>query len=250
MPHTALLVPGAAGTAVVLEAVRSAAFAAVGELVAAGPDRVVVVAPHPDGPPRRLHGAARPSLAAAGIDDDAVGWGGALAGDDAVGSHDARTDRARLGEHPHPQAPVGVSVARYLLRTGGWAGAIDTVTVPADDAPQLRALGADLVAGPDRVALLLAGTLSARRGPDSPLPADPRAAAVDDAVLGDLADLATHAVARLEAVPAQLARELALSAWGPLQALLGALRDGASCTVHYGGELTGTRYAVLSWRWA
>jgi hypothetical protein len=236
VPNTALLVPGAAGTAIVLGPVRVAALAAVGGLAAALPDRVVVVAEHPHGPPRRLSGPHRPSLAAAGIDDDVLRgpW---------------PEEPAGPGRQPEPHAPVGVSVTLYLLRAGGWAGPVDVVTVAADDAARLREVGADLAAGPDRVGLLLAGTLSARRGPDSPLSADPRAAAVDDAILADLAVLGPHAVARLAAVPAQLARDLAISVWGPLQVLLGALRDGASCTVHHGGSLSGTRYAVLSWRW-
>lgn len=228
VPHTALLVPGAAGAAEVLGPVRSAALAAVGDLTAAV-DRVVVVVPQRAGPPLRRRGPMRPSLAAAGIDDADLGWGPHEAGD--------------------PVTDVATSVALLLLRSGGWAGPVETVAVSADDALGLRDLGAGLADGPDRVGLLLAGTLSARRSPESPLAFDVRAAAVDDEALADLSDLGPHARARLAAVPAGLARDLAISAWAPWQVLLGAAPDGGTATVHHGGSLTGVRYAVVSWRW-
>ena len=68
LPGTALLVPGAAGAASVLGPVRDAALAALADLVAgppgeAGASAVVVVAPGA----ARARGAARASLAAAGV---------------------------------------------------------------------------------------------------------------------------------------------------------------------------------------
>ncbi|MGO2044213.1 MAG: hypothetical protein ACTH2O_16660, partial [Cellulosimicrobium funkei] len=70
LPGTALLVPGAAGAASVLGPVRDAALAALADLVAgppgeAGASAVVVVAPGA----ARARGAARASLAAAGVAD-------------------------------------------------------------------------------------------------------------------------------------------------------------------------------------
>lgn len=241
VPHTALLIPGAAGAADVLGPVREAALTAVGVLSSAAPDRVVVVVPRSDGPPQHRPGPLRASLAAAGIDDDALGW---------VPRPSRSGGAVTTGEaEPVETADVATSVALLVLRAGGWAGPVEVVAVPAADPSGLRSLGAGLVA-PGRVALLLAATLSARRSSDSPLAYDVRAAAVDDAVLADLSDLGPHAVARLAAVPADLARDLAISAWAPWQVLLGALPDGASsCTVHHGGSLTGVRYAVVSWRW-
>lgn len=243
VPHTALLVPGAAGAADPLDTVRSASLAAIHELTAASPDRVVVVAPQPPGSPRLLSGSLRPSLAAAGIDDDALGWDPRSEG----APHDdgPRSDLGNVEVNPG----VGASVALLLLRAAGWTGPVSAVTVATEDAAGLRDLGAELVVGAERVALVLAATLSARRGPDAPLPTDPRASTVDDAVLADLADLGSHSVARLAAVPAELARDLAISAWGPWQVLLGALREGAAATVHHGGGVGGVRYVVLSWRW-
>ena len=229
VPHTVLLVPGAAGAADPLAEVRAAAVGAVNELMAAAPDRLVVVTPQPQGPPRWLP-SPRPSLAAAGIDDDDLGWAGTVPAD--ALAHE-----------------VGTSVAMLLLRAAGWTGPVSAVSVATEDAAGLHDLGAGLVVGGERVALLLAATLSARRGPASPLDADPRAATLDDAVLADLSDLGAHSVARLAAVPPELARDLAVSAWGPWQVLLGALREGATGTVHHGGGVGSIRYAVLSWRW-
>ncbi|MCR1981773.1 hypothetical protein NSA53_05890, partial [Cellulosimicrobium cellulans] len=70
LPGTVLLVPGAAGAASVLGPVREAALAALADLVAdppggAGASSVVVVAPGA----ARARGAARASLAAAGVAD-------------------------------------------------------------------------------------------------------------------------------------------------------------------------------------
>ena len=72
VPDTALLVPGAAGSADVLAVLRAAALAAVAEVVASGARTIVVVAPGPAS--RELGGTVRPSLGAAGIPDDLLGW--------------------------------------------------------------------------------------------------------------------------------------------------------------------------------
>src|SRR3954469_14262054 len=71
VPETALLVPRAAGGAEVLGDVRDAALAAVSAVLAAGPERVVVVAPGPA--PRELPAPVRASLGAAGVPDAALG---------------------------------------------------------------------------------------------------------------------------------------------------------------------------------
>ncbi|WP_024288746.1 hypothetical protein [Cellulomonas sp. KRMCY2] len=206
VPETALLVPGAAGAAEVLAAERSAALGAVGDLVSGGPDRVVVVAAGRPGRGLVEHeGPVRASLGAAGLDDDALGWS---TGPD-------RQSRPVVRD-------VATSVALLLLAEVGWAGAVSALVVPAQDAAALRAVGRDRTAGADRVALLLVGSLSARRGPAGPLAQDGRAAPFDDRVLADLADLGPDAVERLAAVPGSVAVELAVSAWAPWQVLIGA----------------------------
>lgn len=211
MPETALLVPGAAGTAEVLTDERSAVLDGLRDLVTAGPSRVVVVAAAARS--AALPGPLRPSLAAAGIDGQPT-WSAPPADGPAVGLCD-----------------VGPAVALLALRAAGWSGETSVLLVgPEPDA--LRTAGQGLeelggLDGPDKVALVLVGSLSARRGPGAPLPEDDRAHPTDDAVLRDLLDLGPDARARLAAFPAALAEDLAISAWAPWQVLVRAVaRDG------------------------
>lgn len=188
VPSTALLVPGAAGRAEVLAPERAAALAAVADVLAAGAARVVLlVGTEPDragpawaGP---VPGApARYSLAAAGV----PGRGST--------------------------AEPAVAVGHWLLERAGHRGDVDLVLAPQDASDeQARALG-ERVGGPGPVAVVAVGGLSARRGEDAPLPSDPRAAAVDDAMVAWWTGAGP-------AVEGGLARELAVSARGPLQVL-------------------------------
>lgn len=250
VPESALLVPGAAGRAVVLEDVRAAALDAVREVVAAAPDRVVVVAPGPVD--RVLGGPVRPSLAAAGIHDADLGW--AMPGD---------RPRSAPAEPAHGSPPlalpdavvpaVGASVALLLLAHAGWAGRATVVEVgPGADgarAAALRTRGAGLAAGADRVALVLAGSLSARHGPDGPRADDERAAPFDAAALADLALGDRPARLRLGAIPGTLAEELVVTAWAPLQVLLGAAADlPVEAAVRHASAPFGVMYAVAVWR--
>lgn len=112
LPGTALLVPGAAGAASVLEPVREAALAALADLVAdlpadGGESAVVVVAPGT----ARARGAARASLAAAGIADRWI--------DPAWAAATRPLDR--------PVAGTAASVALLALAGAGWSGDVDVV---------------------------------------------------------------------------------------------------------------------------
>ena len=234
VPETALLVPGAAGRAEVLPDVRAAALEAISAVVDAGPDRVVVVVPSTaDGDVLRP-GPLRPTLSGAGIDDDVLGW-------------PAGWTSGGRGSPDHVVGDVGASVALFLLGAVGWSGEVELLAASSCDARRLRALGDRLTDRPQRVALVLPGSLSARRGPDGPLPDDPRAQAFDDAVLADLADFGPAARGRLAAVPAELAQALAVSAWLPWQVLLGASPDGTRGHALWAGAPLGATYAVLSW---
>ena len=234
VPETALLVPGAAGTADVIPDVRAAALDAVSALTAAGPDRVVVVASSAAPGDVVRTGPLRPTLSAAGIDDDGLGWPVERAGD-------------RQGDDGRPVGHVGASVALFLLRAVGWSGEVQLLTTGSRVTAELQAVGRRLAGGPERIALLLSGSLSARRGPDGPLPDDARAAPLDDAVMGDLCDLGPAARERLAAVPPELAAALAVSAWAPWQVLLGASAGNLCGQVHWRGAPFGATYAVLSW---
>lgn len=210
VPETVLLLPGTAGAATVLEPERAAAREAVRLLLAARPDRVVVVTC----PPRSerdvvLRHPLRPTAAAAGIPDER--W-----------SVSARPPAEGPGAGTVVQDP-GASVGLALLAEQGWAGTTDAVLL-ADgprDAAALRGLGA-AEAADGATALLLLGALSARRGPDAPLPDDPRAAETDEVLQRDLLALDPPAVARLAGFDPALAADLAVSAWAPWQVLLGA----------------------------
>lgn len=239
VPETALLVPGAAGAAEVLAVERSAALGTVGDLVSRGPERIVVVAPGPPGSALlERDGPVRASLAGAGLADDALGW--------------PVRPAAAVGSAPVVQ-DVAASVGLLLLAAVGWGGPVSVLRVPPGGAAALRDLGHDLVDGPGRVALLLVGSLSARRGPHGPLADDERAGPFDAAMLADLVDLGADAVQRLAAVPVGLAQELAVSAWAPWQVLVGARAAGARGERALGGDLRlvsaplGATYAVVLW---
>lgn len=248
VPETALLVPGAGGSADVLPELRAAALAAVADLVAAGPERVLVVAPRHPGRPSagkapagggthgdevlHLSDPMHPTLAAAGVDDSLLGW----------------TVAAPPGSVP--VRDVAPSVGLHLLRRVGWEGPTDVVVVPADADAAWR-VGAEQVTA--RTGLLLLGSLSARRGPDGPLPDDERAPEVDAQVLADLVALGGpgHAQARerLARVTATTAAELAISAWAPWQVLCAAVGDEPRwrATERWSGAPFGAGCAVVSW---
>jgi hypothetical protein len=98
--------------------------------------------------------------------------------------------------------------------------------------------------------VLVAGSLSARNGPGAPHPQDDRAGPFDAAMVADLALGDAPARGRLAAIPAELAAELAVTAWAPLQVLLGAAGDVASfgADVRYASAPFGVTYAVATWR--
>ncbi|MCO7273145.1 hypothetical protein [Cellulosimicrobium cellulans] len=158
LPGTPLLVPGAAGTASVLDATRTAALLALGRLVDGVPpprrDRsalapVVVVAPGT----ARTRGPARASLAAAGVADAWLdtAWAAATRAD-GPGSAVAGT---------------AASVGLLALAGAGWTGPADVVELD-DDPAAARALGADL----------------ARQGARLVVVHDPRSAAPDAVLAG------------------------------------------------------------------
>lgn len=247
IPDTALLVPGAAGRASVLDAERSAADDAVRRLLAARPDGVVVVVPGPAAAAPALGVPGHTGLGAAGVPDGALG--------DAVRVGDPRAHGVPAGRaRGVASAGVAASVGLLRLAAAGWSGSTRVLTAAGSDAPALAAHGSALATAPGSLGLLLVGSLSARRGPDGPLPTDDRARAFEDAVLADLLDLGPDAARRLAAVPRGTATELAVSAWGPWQVLVGAAArtDGDAAAAPRGDLLHrsapfGAGYAVLAW---
>jgi hypothetical protein len=231
VPDTALLVPGAAGSADVLVELRSAALEAVAEVVAAGVTAIVVVAPGPVS--RELSGAVRPSLGAAGIPDGLLGW---------------PTGPVVLAGAGTDQPSVASAVALHLLGRSGRGAGLRVVEVTGQDrAADLAGRGAALVAdGP--TGLVVVGSGSGRHGPDGPLADDARAIAHDERVLADLADAGPDARSRLARDDPGLAAELAVRGWAPWQVLLGAAggRDVRGRLLATGTAL-GAQHSVLLW---
>lgn len=222
VPDTALLVPGAAGAAEVLADERSAAEAAAVALLAS--ERIIVVVPA-----RAGHRPGGGGLADAGVDGSFLTW--QTPGDG-------------------PGSGVAATVASSLLTRVGWTGPVEVIEVGGTTG-DMHALGERLVRADDQVGLLVLGTVGARREAESPLPADPRAAPFEDAVLADLAELDQAAIDRLAAVPAGLADQLASTVWAGSHVLVGAVRAAGppSSSVVHRVAPGPVRYAVLSWHW-
>ena len=267
VPDTALLVPGASGRVDPAQELREAATSAVRRALD-GADRVVVVAPGrpPGRPPRAVPpggagatgagtgttsprvpaltvvGTVRPTLAAAGVPDRL------LAPVAPVTLSAVEVDEASELVRRTRVAAVPTAVALRVLAAVGGAATHAVETVGAD-AAALRALGARLVAGDGRDALVVVGSGSARHGPDAPVADDPEALVLDDALLADLSSPDAAARERLSAIEPERAVALAVTGWGPWQVLLGALgpRRVRHCDVA-GLVLLGAQHVVGTWR--
>ncbi|MFY1669307.1 hypothetical protein ACN27G_05030 [Plantactinospora sp. WMMB334] len=244
-----MIVPELAGaSAGELDDLRLACVGAVGRLLAATPDVVLVLG---TADRTRRHGPAdRGSLRPYGLDrllrlgpvcDGAPA--GFDAADGAGGGH---------GESAHEspaELPLSLLVGAWLLDRAGAAGPRRGQSV-GTDAPveECRRIGAELVEDPaERVALLVMGDGSACRGERSPGYDDPRARPYDDRVAAALRAVDGPALLGLE--PALSAR-LRVAGRGPWQVAAAAvLRSGAP----WRGALTyyaapyGVSYFVASW---
>lgn len=226
LPDTALLVPGAAGRADPASGLRDAAVAALADL--ADPEgtggRLLVVAPARRD--RFLPHPVSPGLGAAGLDLPGTARG---------------ADGAVLADTP-------ASVALVLLRAAGVTAPVDVLEIDraAADAP-----AADALAAPDVLrALVVVGSLSARHGPDAPLADDPRAPAVDDALLTALAGGPAALARALDDLGADEARDLAVSGWAPWRAALALLpaHAGPEPATPHAEVVAGAQHVVAAWR--
>jgi len=211
VPPTALLVPGVAGRADVLDAERRASLAAVTAVVDAGPAHVVVVTPGS----ARAEGRLRPTFTAAGVPDSA--WSG--------------------GGEGTPVDDVAAAVALWLLDRSGWTGPVRVVG--AADGPLAEAE----LRSPGPVGAVLVGGGSARRGPQAPLAQDPRAVEADAALEAWLATLDPAGPAGLDGA---LAAELAISALGPAR-VLAACGEPLRCAGVTSTAPFDATYLVATW---
>lgn len=263
VPETALLVPGASGSTPVLPVERAVALEAVRDLVATGPDRVLLVAPARQGAGVvRREGPLTATLASAGLDDDALGWSPPTVGRRSPERATARgegTAAAIVLDDPNADARptvvdhVASAVGLHLLAQAGWTGLVTLLEATAgpDDDHDLVGTGRALAVADERVAVLLCGSLSARRGPDAPLAEDERAGAVDRALLAEMVAGPDVAVLGAEAsLDRSTAAALAVSAWAPWQVLRGvaAQRGGRwRGEVRHVAAPLGATYAVVVW---
>ncbi len=255
-PHPPLLVPQlAAGAAAELDDLRAACDRAVGALLAASPARILVIG----GGSQDVRGG--PEL------------GGSMCGY-GVDVH--------AGSLADESLPLSLTVGAWLLQRAGCAASVrflgygEAATpggsdigardpgASAPDLPDRRlAEWADRVAaevtGPEPVAVLAMGDLSARRSTAAPGYLDDRAAGFDRAVVRALA---SPDPAVLRGLDAALAGELWVAGLPALVGLAacatadpGQARDpdvdtapGLSATIHYDDAPYGVGYVVATWQ--
>jgi hypothetical protein len=242
-PHPPLLVPAlAAGAAGELDGLRAACDRAVAALAAAAPDCVVTVGDAPSTGP---------------VPDDAcIDWSPYLG-----------APRPPVGGAALRRLPLSLAIGGWLLDRAGWAGPRSYVGIAADTAPSTcAAIGAalatergpasgtsggrlpgDRIADGPRVALLVMGDGSARRGEKAPGYLDPRAVPYDEQVRSALATGDVDALARLDPMEAG---ELLVAGRASWQALAGAARaNGRPVTAELLATAApyGVAYVVATW---
>ncbi|MFE9679075.1 class III extradiol dioxygenase subunit B-like domain-containing protein [Streptomyces sp. NPDC006259] len=229
-PCPPLLVPEvAAGAAPELAAARTACSDALSVLAAARPDRLVVI-----GPAEKAGRGTYP----AGTPGSFRGFGVDLS---------VRLGRADGDVVAERELPPSLAVGAWLLERVGWSHApVEGLGVGESLAPERCAeAGREIGARPGRIALLVMGDASACRTLKAPGYLDERAAPFD-AAAGRA--LGAADIAALEAIDAELARELKAAGRAPWQVLAGATGNaGLSGTLLYEDAPYGVGYVVAAW---
>lgn len=226
VPCPPLIVPELArGAATESDALRAACDEALAALAHASPQRLLVVGAGPANE-RLPHGGVG-SFARYGVDLDVT-----LGAGDAV-------------------LPPSLTIAAWLLARTGWA-ASDTAPCPVEgvvvagdaDPERCAALGRELVAGRERIALLVVGDGSACRTEKAPGYLDERATPYDAAIADALA---TGDCAALAALDPGLADELWVAGRPAWQVLAGAAGPGRTARLLYDEAPYGVGYFVSVW---
>ncbi|MBO1335816.1 class III extradiol dioxygenase subunit B-like domain-containing protein [Streptomyces sp. VRA16 Mangrove soil] len=225
-PCPPLLVPEvAAGAAPELDAARAACDEAIGAVVAARPDLIVVVG---EGGRTTFHEAgARGSFRPFGVDVDVV-----------LGAPAGAVDVT---------LPPSLAVGAWLLARAGWDGAVRGYEVAGERSwPTNGEDGVHLSTMADRVGMLVMGDGTACRTVKAPGYLDERAEGVDAGIAEALRTLDHEGF--LPNLSADLARELKVSGRSPWQILLGAdCDDGLGARLLYEDAPYGVGYFVASW---
>ncbi|WP_405006389.1 class III extradiol dioxygenase subunit B-like domain-containing protein [Kitasatospora purpeofusca] len=223
-PCPPLLVPEvAAGAAAELEPLRAACDEALGAVLAAGPELLVVVGTGPEAEVWTEGGAG--SFHRYGVPLVAALPGGRAEG---------------------PELSPALTVGAWLLGRVGTAVPTHACAVPADaPADRMLGLGQGLAGLADRVGLLVMGDGSACRSLKAPGYLDERAEDYDAALARALGTADTAALAALDP---GLAAELKAEGRAPWQVLAGAA-EGAGLTARLGYQDApyGVGYLVASW---
>ncbi|MET9504973.1 class III extradiol dioxygenase subunit B-like domain-containing protein [Streptomyces sp. NPDC006622] len=229
-PCPPLLVPEvAAGAAPELDAARTACSDALSVLAAARPDRLVVI-----GPAEKAGRGTYP----AGTPGSFRGFGADLS---------VRLGRADGDVVAERELPPSLAVGAWLLERVGWSHApVEGLGVGESLAPERCVeAGREIGVRPGRIALLVMGDASACRTLKAPGYLDERAAPFD-AAAGRA--LGAADIAALEALDAELARELKAAGRAPWQVLAGAAGNaGLSGTLLYEDAPYGVGYVVAAW---
>lgn len=211
-PHPPLLVPQlAAGAAAELDELRRACDRVVGRLRDADVDALVTLG---------TDGRAYPGFAPWGVD--------------------VRTDGGMA-------LPLSLLVGEWLLARNGWQ-ASERMVVPGD-APTstCAAKGVRLAADGRRLALLVLGDGSYRRGVRAPGYDDPRAAPYDRAVADALAAADTETLLGLDAALSAELGAAGRAAWQVLASAVHATGGRWDAELHYEAAPYGVAYFVSSW---
>ncbi|WP_150244272.1 class III extradiol ring-cleavage dioxygenase family protein [Nocardiopsis quinghaiensis] len=177
-----------------------------------------------------------------------------------VGGHDSsgrRTERlvpvrgyGGTGERVPPERtlPLSLGVARRLLDSAGYRGRVEMATVAWDaSAAEAEALGRRVADRAERVALLVMGDGSARRGTRAPGHLDERAFGFDEEVRRCLSEGDRAGLLRLDPV---LAADLMVAGRAAFQVMahaLAATGDPVGPEVLYADDPFGVMYFVAVW---
>jgi hypothetical protein len=226
-PHPPLLVPEVAGAAAgELDDLRAACDTAVGRLLAAEPEQLLLVGSGPR--TTRFRPADHGSLHPYGVDRHVRLWKVNCAGG--------------------PHLPLSLTIGAWLVGRSGTDLPRFAHSVAADaTGDECARLGAELVTAEARTALLVLGDGSACRGQRAPGYDDPRAQPYDDGVAAALAAADTEALLGLDPV---LSAELTVAGRAPWQVLAGAVRatggDWRGDLLHHTAPY-GVAYLVAAW---
>ncbi|MBL7490179.1 class III extradiol dioxygenase subunit B-like domain-containing protein [Frankia sp. AgB1.9] len=233
-PHPPLLVPRVGANEPV--AAREPALAAVRRLRAANPDVLVVVGDDPDALAAGFHAYSSTSVGdfrGFGVDYQVQLGPGPTAGMSDLGGVPGAVGEG--GATDAPRLPLSLAVGAWLLAETGWDVARWGLGVsPKAEAAQAVARGAELVAGPDRVALLVMGDGSARRTPKAPGALDERAEPYDAVVERALATVDLDALLALDP---GLSADLLVAGRASWQVLAGAVGARPIGTPTWGADV-------------